>query len=172
MKNKNVTKTEGKKEKFEKPKCVTGAIQHQTAKSVLPIVPVQSKIIRGGFTKENTERKAGAVTEFGDKQTIEFGVYKEAAGYNPIQGKKNKVTFDDFVLYLEGILNGLQVCESDSKIGVVVRNVFVQICDDAYGNSPVNLNERIKVEQNEGDTWEEVKVAVLPGGDGETIQIY
>ncbi len=137
---------------------VRGPLQLTFARSIDPIVPLDSSIARVAL--ERGERPEGRENDalepprhgtLGRKLTVPYGLYLSYGFFNPNFAQRTGATSDDLELFWTALVNMWDLDRSAAKGLMACRGLFVFSHASPLGNAPAHrLLERVSVSRKEG----------------------
>lgn len=133
---------------------VRGPVQLTFARSIDPILPMDSSIARVALEKvgdarddrEDDEHAAPTHGTLGRKPTVPYGLYKAHGFFNPHYAMQTGVNSDDLSLFWNALINMWELDRSAARGMMACRGLYVFSHDSPLGNAPAHqLFERIAV---------------------------
>jgi CRISPR-associated protein Csd2 len=139
---------------------IRGPMQMTFARSLEPIIPIESSITRVAITKASDFLKKQ--TEMGRKPWVSWAAYEQHGFYNAPLGADPKdggtgVAREDLARYWEALANMFPVAKSASNGYMEAVELIVFVHDDAKGRSCAPfymLRDKVKREKQDGATEE------------------
>ena len=137
---------------------VRGPLQLTFARSVDPIIPLDSSIARvalesRGETPEGQEvNDLAAPTHgtLGRKATVPYGLYRGQGFFNPHFGQRTGVIEEDLALFWQAIQNMWDLDRSASRGMMALQRLYVFSHESSLGNAPAHrLFQRIGVRRKD-----------------------
>lgn len=137
---------------------VRGPVQMTFARSIDPILPMDSTITRVALEnrkekdRENTDDELAAPTHgtMGRKSTIPYGLYRGYGFFNPHFAERTGANSDDLVLLWEALVNMWDQDRSSSRGLMACRKLYVFSHESKLGNAPAHrLFERVNIHRKD-----------------------
>ena len=138
---------------------VRGPIQFTFARSIDPIVPLDSSIARVALESRG-ERPAGQEEDelaapthgtLGRKATVPYGLYRAHGFFNPHFAKRTGVAEADLELFWQAVQQMWDLDRSSSRGLMACQGLYVFSHESPLGNAPAHkLFQRVKVQRHEG----------------------
>lgn len=123
---------------------VRGPAQITFARSIDPIVPMETAITRKSVTTtdeaEKQAAKDGSITgTMGRKSTVPYALYRGSGFINPLLARDTGFTFGDLQLFFDATVRMFDLDRSASRGLMAVRKVVVFEHNSALGSAPAHL---------------------------------
>ena len=138
---------------------VRGPLQFTFARSIDPIVPLDSSIARVALETRG-ERQTGQDLDdltapthgtLGRKATVPYGLYRAHGFFNPHFAQRTGVTEEDMELFWQAVMNMWDLDRSSSRGLMACQGLYVFAHESRLGNAPAHrLFQRIQVRRNDG----------------------
>lgn len=135
---------------------VRGPMQLTFARSIDPIVPMDSSIVGPAQNQRDVNRGEGEdqATNYGTmgrKSTVPYGLYRAYGFFNPHFATQTGVDEEDLVLFWQALQMMWDVDRSSSRGMMACRGLYVFSHESKLGNAPAaSLLDRISVRRKEG----------------------
>ena len=135
---------------------VRGPMQLTFARSVDPIVPMESSIVGPAQNQRDVNRADGEdqATNYGTmgrKSTVPYGLYRAHGFFNPHFAAKTGVGEEDLALFWQALQMMWDVDRSSARGMMACRGLYVFSHESKLGNAPAaGLFDRITVRRKEG----------------------
>ncbi len=135
---------------------VRGPMQLTFARSVDPIVPMESSIVgpaqnRSDVNRGDGEEEATNYGTMGRKSTVPYGLYRAHGFFNPHFAAQTGVDEEDLGLFWQALQMMWDVDRSSSRGMMACRGLYVFSHESKLGNAPASsLLDRISVRRKEG----------------------
>lgn len=128
---------------------VRGPLQVTVARSIDPVVSLNTTITRCAITREaDRQRKE---TEIGRKPIVLYGLYRAHGFFNPYLAEQTGASVRDLTLFWEALCNMFQYDRSASRGEMAMRGVYIFTHDSKLGNAHAHrLFERVRVRRAAG----------------------
>ena len=136
---------------------VRGPMQLTFARSINPIVPLDSSIVgpaqnERDVNREDAEGQATNYGTMGRKSTVPYGLYRAHGFFNPHFAEKTGVDGDDLELFWKALEMMWDVDRSASRGEMACRGLYVFSHESKLGNAPAHtLFDRVRIERR-GET--------------------
>lgn len=122
---------------------VRGPVQITFARSIDPIVPLDSAIVGPAQNEKDVNRadKEGEATNYGTmgrKSTVPYGLYRAHGFFNPHFAKRTGVTSDDVELLWAALQTAWDFDRSASRGMMACRGLYVFTHESSLGNAPAH----------------------------------
>ena len=147
---------------------VRGPMQVTFARSVDPIVPLDSSIVgpaqnKGDVNRENSEGEATNYGTMGRKSTVPYGLYRAHGFFNPHFAESTGVDGDDLMLFWNALQMMWDVDRSASRGEMGCRGLYVFSHESKLGNAAAHrlfdLIQTPKSEANAPRSFADYRVA-------------
>jgi len=138
---------------------VRGPAQFTFARSVDPIVPLDSTIARVALESRG-ERTAGQEVDelaapthgtLGRKATVPYGLYRAHGFFNPHFARRTGVTKEDLEVFWQALQNMWDLDRSSSRGLMACQGLYIFSHENSLGNAPAyRLFQRIQIQRNDG----------------------
>ena len=135
---------------------VRGPMQLTFARSIDPIVPMESSIVgpaqnQRDVNRPDAEDQATNYGTMGRKSTVPYGLYRAHGFFNPHFAAQTGVDEDDLALFWQALQMMWDVDRSSSRGMMACRGLYVFSHESKLGNAPaVGLFDRVTVRRKEG----------------------
>ena len=137
---------------------VRGPVQMTFARSVDPILPMDSSIARVALERgerpegrEEDDLEAPSHGTLGRKATVPYALYVGYGFFNPNFARRTGVTPEDLELFWSALVNMWDLDRSASRGLMACRGLYVFSHESHLGNAPAHrLLERVRVSRKEG----------------------
>ena len=139
---------------------VRGPLQLTFARSIDPIVPLDSSIARVALESRGERREEGQTLDdleapthgtLGRKATVPYGLYRGYGFFNPHFAQRTGVTEDDLDVFWQAVQMMWDLDRSSARGMMACQGLYVFSHDSPLGNAPAHrLFERIQIRRKEG----------------------
>ena len=135
---------------------VRGPMQLTFARSIDPIVPLDSSIVGPAQNEKDVNREGveGEATNYGTmgrKAIVPYGLYRAHGFFNPHFARQTGVTEEDISLFWQALQMMWDVDRSSARGMMACRGLYVFSHESPLGNAPAaTLLERVSVRRKEG----------------------
>lgn len=132
---------------------VRGPMQLTFARSINPIVPLDSSIVgpaqnQADVNRQDDDRQATNYGTMGRKHTVPYGLYRAHGFFNPYFADKTGADADDLALFWQALQMMWDLDRSSSRGMMACRGLYVFSHASKLGDAPAHtLFERVNVER-------------------------
>ncbi len=130
---------------------VRGPVQLAFARSIDPVLPLETTITRVAYTRAEKAEATTATTEMGRKNLIPYGLYRGHGFISPHFARDTGFSEDDLELLWEALVNMFELDRSASRGEMAARRLVVFEHQSPLGNAPAHkLFDMIGVSRVDG----------------------